>query len=94
MACFIVSYDLHKEAWRDYDKLIAAIRAAGSSVMRIHESVWGVVSAGTANQLYEHLRPYTHTRDSLFVVMAAKDAQWSKFNDPRDAWLLKNVVGQ
>jgi len=73
MACYLVSYDLVGR--RDYERLYGAIKAHGTWA-HIHESLWAVVTNGTAAQVRDNLLQYIDADDRLFVIRSGSEAAW------------------
>lgn len=74
MACYIISYDL-RQAGRDYNPLIQAIKAYGTWA-HINESVWAIVTAQSAVQVRDNLMNHVHANDRIFVVKSGVEAAW------------------
>jgi CRISPR/Cas system-associated endoribonuclease Cas2 len=78
MAVFLISYDLRKPDF-DYQPLydaLAAIRAK-----HVQDSVWGVRTTSSAEQISDYLWKHMHNeKDRLFVVPFDKDQGYKSQN--------------
>jgi hypothetical protein len=90
----VVGYDLIAPNNRpeDYSRVIAAIKAAFNSWCHIEESVWIVDAPLDAASVRDHLKPYLHQGDRLFV--ARLQGNWATLNcgDMRNNWLKSRLV--
>lgn len=80
MSKYCISYDLN-ENHKDYDGLISAIREY--DYIKALYSTWFVKSNDTAQDIYNHLKPYIDNDDHLFVIKV----------DPSDkqGWMSKDI---
>lgn len=65
MSKYCISYDLN-ENHKDYDGLISAIKEY--NYIKALYSTWFVKSNDTAQDIYNHLKPYIDNDDHLFVI--------------------------
>lgn len=85
MACYIVSYDIQKDA--EYEQLYTLIKSYGIWA-KINKSTWAVVSNKTAEQVRDHISSVLDEKDSLFIVKSGGSAAWMNVIC-RSAWLKK-----
>ena len=80
MSKYCISYDLN-ENHKDYDGLISAIK--DYNYIKALYSTWFVKSNNTAQDIYNHLKPYIDNDDRLFVIKV----------DPSDkqGWMSKDI---
>lgn len=85
MSKYCISYDLN-ENHKDYDGLISAIK--DYNYIKALYSTWFVKSNNTAQDIYNHLKPYIDNDDHLFVIKVdPSDKQgWM----PKDIWTWLN----
>lgn len=74
MAVFIISYDLRKPDC-DYEPLYDTLYEMGAK--RIQESVWGVRTNSTADEVFDVLwERMPNEKDRLFVIPFDKDGDY------------------
>lgn len=90
MAVHMISYDLMTPG-KNYDSLIAAIKALGSWARPL-KSQWLVVSSNTQAGIRDYLKQYVDANDRVFVVTIDRQT-WASMNLPADVvqWLHSNV---
>ncbi|MDP9704667.1 UNVERIFIED_ORG: hypothetical protein J2W64_001853 [Rahnella aquatilis] len=88
MPTYIISYDLRKPG-RNYDELYKAIKNYPNWA-KVNESVWAVVSAGSAVQVRDFIMKYVDANDSVFVIKSGLEAAWHN-TICESAWLKKNL---
>ena len=75
MAYFVISYDLVKEkSGFDYGPLTTELK--GLDAVRTELSVWYLDTANTAQEVYNHLKPFVDSDDRLMVVEFSKKPAW------------------
>jgi hypothetical protein len=92
MAYFIVSYDLRENRGEEryYGDIEKALEKLDSC--HTHDSVWYVERSGTAEQLYNHLKPKFEERDRLLVVEFSKKPARQKGKDGTTDWINKRFI--
>jgi hypothetical protein len=68
MPRYVISYDLRKPNYTesDYENLWAELDALGAK--HIQDSVWGLSSGSSANDIFDALRQHMHPKDRLLVA--------------------------
>lgn len=78
MAVYLISYDLRKPDF-DYDPLYKALDKMAAD--RIQDSVWGLRTKRTAEEIFDNLWQHMHNaKDRLFVIPIDPDAQYRATN--------------
>jgi hypothetical protein len=85
MPCYIISYDLPKEA--DAKPLQEAIKKYGTWA-HITDTTWAVVTEQKSTEIREKLTPYLPQGSRLFVVKSGTAAAWRNVI-ARNEWLKK-----
>jgi hypothetical protein len=84
-----VSYDLIKPD-KNYDAVIAAIKAVSGQWAKVHYSYWYVKTTLTASQVYERIKSSFDANDRVLVIDATNNtAIWVNL-DPKVSDYLKN----
>lgn len=65
MAVYFVNYDLNREVRRP--PIVAAVKSFGSWA-RLSESCYAVEYLGTAQEVFDRLRPLIDSNDNLYVI--------------------------
>ena len=75
MACFMIACELNRPG-DDYLHLIDAIERLGSRWRRCLDGMWLVVTASSAAEIRDELRPHIGPNDRLFVAQMGGDVAW------------------
>jgi len=89
MACYIISYDQHRD--KDYTPIWTALRSWGAQ--RVLESLWLLENAAGPGEIREALRTQTKDEDSLVIIELNQGATWSAYKaQPAGVnWLGENI---
>ncbi|MCI0463360.1 MAG: hypothetical protein L0Z62_40965 [Gemmataceae bacterium] len=92
MPVLSISYDLHKEPRRGYEKLYEAIRKF-PAYCRPLESTWFVRTGWNARQVFEYLKPHLHAKDKVCISpVGVGENWWSRgLSEKVLAWLHQNL---
>ena len=95
MAVLSVSYDLHRESRRDYQRLFEALKSFDGWYHEL-ESTWFIWSEWTPYQVYEYLKPHLHQRDTVCITPIADDQGWwtQGFSERAVEWLRYHLALQ
>lgn len=89
LVVYVVAYDLKSphDTGDDYDRVIDAVKAAGTTWCHLEKSVWLIASDETASDIRDALKRYLNEEDLLFV--ARLFGNWASFNmgSRRTDWL-------
>lgn len=91
MAVYMIGYDLHPSAEKDYDELFAALEAIGSGYWDCLDSTWLVMTEKTPIQIRDELKQYLEDGDRLLVMRYGEGAAWLGFQDDCHTWLEDNL---
>lgn len=89
MACYIVTYDLHKEG-QNYECLHKKLEAYPTH-WHMQRSVWIIESSGPAKTIRDNLKSCLDANDDLFVGKLSGEAAWSGYNDAVNKWLKEHL---
>lgn len=83
-----VSYDL-KAQGKNYDKVIAAIKATCPRWAKVHYSLFYVKTSLTAQQVFDKVKLAIDANDSLMVIDATgDDAHWVNVDPVASKYLI------
>lgn len=86
---YIIDYDLRKPG-RDYDPLIAAIKAYGDWAHAL-KSTWVINTRQSAAQVRDNLVRHIDANDGLLVAEFGNSAAWHGLPDEISSWLRERV---
>lgn len=90
MTTFMIGYDLNK-AGKNYEGLIAEIKALADGWWHHLDSTWLVVTDLSATSIRDRLTPHLDSDDELLVAKISEPGAWRGFSDKGSDWLLKNL---
>ena len=91
MAVYMIGYDLHPSAGKNYDELFAVLEAIGVGYWDCLDSTWLVMTEKTPIQIRDELKQYLEDGDRLLVMRYGEGAAWLGFKDDCDTWLDDNL---
>jgi hypothetical protein len=91
MAVYMIGYDLHPSAEKNYDELFAALEGIGSGYWDCLDSTWLVITEKVPTQIRDELKQYLEDGDRLLVMRYGEGAAWLGFKDDCDTWLDDNL---
>lgn len=89
MSAFIVTYDLHQQG-QNYTCIINKLKAYPTH-WHMQGSVWIVVTAQSAVEIRDNLKPCLDSNDKLFVGKLSGEAAWLGYSQNITQW-LKNQL--
>lgn len=89
MSVYSINYDLKNGDSTDYSKLYQAIQSYENWAHPL-ESTWLIRTTKSSEEIFEHLRPFTHKNDLLFVILSVlPNSQYQLFQKDID-WINAN----
>ena len=89
MSAFLITYDLNKPG-SNYDDLYKLIKGYGTWCHLV-DSTWIVISNGTAQSVYDTLKPALDTGDQVFVVDISGQSHYGWLSRDKWDWIGKHV---